>query len=64
MRVHLLRRIARMHNFGLVRERMPIGNAASEAGMGTAHWGCTGFDGIVGGQVSEPWPRATLKAGN
>ena len=21
--------------------------------------GCTGFDGIVGGQVSEPWPRAT-----
>ena len=22
-------------------------------------WGCTGFDGIVGGQVSEPWPRAT-----
>ena len=26
--------------------------------------GCTGFDGIVGGLVSEPWPRATLKAGN
>ena len=30
----------------------------------SAHaWGCTGFDGIVGGQVSEPWPRATIKPG-
>jgi len=53
-----------MQNFGLVRERMPIGNTALEAGVGTAHWGCTGFDGIVGGQVSERLPRATLKPGN
>ena len=28
-------------------------------GMSRYLWGCTGFDGIVGGRVSEPLPRAT-----
>ena len=49
---------------GLVRISIEGLRLASEAGLGTAQRGCTGFDGIVGGQVSEPWPRATLKAGN
>jgi len=53
-----------MQTSGLVREGWMNGEDPSEAGVGTAHRGCTGFDGIVGGQVSERLPRATLKPGN
>ena len=45
---------------GLGRKSMMIGSVSSEVGAGTAcPRGCTGFDGIVGGQVSEPCPRGT-----
>ena len=54
-----------IQTFGLGRERLMIDSVSSEVGAGTAcPWGCTGFDGIVGGQVSERLPRATLKPGN
>jgi len=49
-----------MQTLGLGRKSMIIVSVSSEVGAGTAcPRGCTGFDGIVGGQVSEPCPRDT-----